>query len=206
MDSRKAEYKRAYELFKSTWVKNPPPPEPEAIYAICNKKLSESFKRYVQKQRKKDSDCTTSYNFHGTVVLCNLLETDCICADVKCGVCGISRVGFDKKLIGTNIPRFMRFGRGFYLAPNSSKCHDYTRGIESVGVRAQLLCSVASGTKFETQQDHVSLSRPPRNCDSVHGVRGGTLNYDEVVVFESDAILPEFVVVYCKDNVHQIAK
>ena len=206
LDSKKAEYKHAYDLFKSSWIKNPPAPEPEGIYAICNKSLSESFKKYIKKQRANDSDSTTSYNFHGTVMLCSLLETNKLCSDNRCGVCGISRIGFDKQLIGTNIPSFKRFGHGFYLAPNSSKCHDYTRGIEDIGIRAQLLCSVASGTKFETKQNHVHLSGPPRNCDSVHGLKGGVLNYDEIVVFDGDAILLEFVIVYRKDGVYQIAK
>ncbi len=206
MDSKKAEYKQAYDLFKSSWVKNPPPPEPVGIYAVCNKLLSEHFRKYVHKQRAKGSDSTTSYNFHGTVVLCDLLETNSACCNKGCGVCGIGRIGFDKKSIGTNIQRFKRYGDGFYLAPNSSKCHDYTRGVEDIGIRAQLLCSVASGTRFKTQQDHTHLSGPPKNCDSVHGIKGGTLNYDEIVVFQSDAILPEFIVLYRKDGVHQIAK
>ncbi len=206
LDSKKAEYKRTYNLFKSSWIKSPPPPEPEAIYAIRNKRLSESFKKHVQRLKVKNSDSTTSYNFHGTVILCNLLEANEPCADTDCGVCGIGRIGFDKQRIGTNIPRFKRFGHGFYLAPNSSKCHDYTSGVEEIGIRAQLLCSVASGTKFETMQNHIDLSGPPKNCDSVHGVKGGVLNYNEIVVFESEAILPEFVVLYRKDGVEQIAK
>ena len=31
------------------------------------------------------------------------------------------------------------------------------------------------------------------------------LNYEEVVVYESHAILPEFVIVYKKNGVHKIA-
>ena len=206
LDSKKAEYGLAYDLFKSTWVKNPPPPEPEAIYAICNKLLFESFTKHVERLRDKQSDATTSYNFHGTKIECNLLETNVACSNRGCGVCGISQKGFDKDLIGTNIPRFKRFGNGFYLAPNSSKCHDYTQGTEEVGLRAQLLCLVASGTKFKTRSNHTQLHTPPQHCDSVSGEPGGVLNYEETVVYESGAISPQFVIVYRRDGVQKIAE
>ena len=48
----------------------------------------------------------------------------------------------DTKMIQTNIT-FQRFGHGFYLAPNSSKCHDYTQG--ACGYRAMLVCDVCPG-------------------------------------------------------------
>lgn len=206
LDSRKSEYKQAYDQFMSSWVKNPPPPDPVAIYAISNKTVFDNFKSYVKRQKKNHSDSTTSYNFHGTSLLCNLLQTNKLCSTTECGICGISRLGFSQDLIGTNIPRFMRFGKGFYLAPNSSKCHDYTRGDDEYGVRAQLLCSVASGTKFTTEKNRECLVKPPRDCDSVHGVRGSELNYEEIVVYDGDAVLPEFIIVYNKNGVHQIAK
>ena len=205
LDSKKAEYKRAYEQFISTWVKYPPPPKPEAIYAITNKNLSDSFHKYVQELRGKDANSTTAYHFHGTKLQCNLLQTNAVCSNIACGICGISQKGFDPSLRGTNIPRFKRYGNGFYFAPNSSKCHDYTQGVEAIGLRAQLLCLVASGTRFETTKNHTDLSKPPQSCHSVFGVKGGVLNYEEVVVYESHAILPEFVIVYKKNGVHKIA-
>ena len=168
--------------------------------------MFDSFQSYVTKQREKGAEPTTNYHFHGTTMNCNLLACDSVCNDRLCGVCGISQRGFDPELIGTNIPRFMRFGRGFYLAPNSSKCHDYTQGTNAVGLRAQILCLVASGTKFETRSDHTNFSTPPEHYDSVYGRSGGTLNYEEVVVYKSEAILPEFIVVYKRDSVHKIAK
>ena len=49
-------------------------------------------------------------------------------------------------MIQTNIT-FQRFGHGFYLAPNSSKCHDYTQGAN--GCRAMLLCDVCPGRQYQ---------------------------------------------------------
>ena len=181
-------------------------PEPEAIYAVSNPRLSSEFHAFTTKLREEDSDASTSRAFHGTTLSCDLLNNNDLCRDIQCGVCGITRTGFDPGRIGSNIPRFMRFGHGFYLAPHSSKCHDYTQGVEEYGVRAMLLCLVASGTRYETQSDHTTLTQPPHQCDSVYGRAGGTLNYPEVVVYHKEAILPQFVIVYRHDGVHKIAK
>lgn len=206
LDSGKSEFKQAHKQFVSSWVKNPPSPEPLAIFAIHNKSIFDKFNKYVKKQKENDSDSTTSYHFHGTVLLCDILQTNELCRDTKCGICGIGRSGFSPSFIGSNIPDFMRFGEGFYLAANSSKCHDYTRGVDGHDVRAQLLCSVASGTRFATRENQKRLMEPPQDCDSVHGIPGSALNYEEIVVYDRDAVLPEFIIVYEKDGVHKIAK
>ena len=206
LDAKKVDYQRAHEIFKSKWVKYLPVPEPKAIFAVSNSKIWESFQEYVKDLKEKDSDATTDYFFHGTTLQCNLLQLNETCDDLNCGICGIVARGFDKSLIGKNIPRFKRYGEAFYLAPNSSKCHDYTQGKDDIGMRAQLLCLVACGTKFETTKDHTRLMKAPEKCDSVYGNSGGTLNYEEVAIYESRAILPEFVIVYSKDGVHKIAK
>ena len=65
--------------------------------------------------------------------------------------------------------------------------------------RRMLLCKVASGTEFRTKNDHKDFTGPPAGYDSVHGEAGhtaGRLNYDEVVVYEEEAILPYAIVVY----------
>lgn len=205
LDGRKSEYREAYDIFKTRWVKGSAP-EPEAIFAISNTILSAEFDTFTMKLRQEDSDVSTSHAFHGTLLLCDLLNRNQVCHDDRCGVCGIIQKGFDPSRIGSNIPRFMRFGQGFYLAPHSSKCHDYTQGVEEYGVRALLLCLVASGTRFETLSDHTTFTQPPQQCDSVYGKAGGTLNYPEVVVYQKEALLPQFVIVYRLDGVHKIAK
>lgn len=107
-----------------------------------------------------------------------------------------------------NIPRFQRFGKGIYLAPNSSKCHDYTQGNPSHGFRAQLLCLVAQGARHELVQDNTKLMGAPEGFDSVYGCgkKGGSLNYDEIVVYEAKAVWPQYAVVYELNGVDKIAK
>ena len=146
--------------------------------------------------------------FHGTKLLCDLLSADEACSQPDCGICGVCRKGFDSSLIGTNISRFKRFGHGIYLAPNSSKCHDYTQGVEEYDIRAQLLCLVACGEKCELIHDNTELKQPPLNYHCVYGksARGGSLNYDEIVVYDAQAVLPQYVVVYRHNGVDKIAK
>ena len=205
-------YKEIEEHFQKEWVKVtkgcPKAPPLIAIFAIQNQELASKFQKYGKHLRQQMKSSNSDLFFHGTKLNCDLLTNSTSCSDTTCGVCGISRQGFDKERIGSNIPRFQRFGKGIYLAPNSSKCHDYTQGNPSYGVRAQLLCLVACGAKFELMQNHTTLESPPENFHSVHGkaASGGCLNYDEIVVFQPEAVLPQYVVVYELNEVDKIAK
>ena len=202
-------YKEIAEHFKKEWVKVTPaypnPPKPAAIYAIQNTILSEKFHLYGERIRKGGKASNSARFYHGTTIKCNLLCTDGYCDDPDCGACGISKNGFDASRIGSNIPRFKRFGHGIYLAPNSSKCHDYTRGMPEYSVRAQLLCLVACGAKYELKFNDVTLNQPPEKFDSVYGRSGGSLNYDEIVVYDVDAVMPQYIIVYEHDGVDKIA-
>lgn len=183
----------------------PKPPRPIAIFAVQNRELLHKFHKYrdeIQKERKASN---SALFFHGTKITCDLLNTDEYCNDPDCGICGISSNGFDAARIGSNIPRFKRFGHGIYLAPNSSKCHDYTQGVENYGVRAQLLCLVACGAKYELKFNDTSLAAAPQDYHSVYGRAGGSLNYEEIVVYDADAVLPQYIVVYEHDGVDKIA-
>jgi hypothetical protein len=95
-----------------------------------------------------------------------------------------------------------RFGAGFYFALQSSKSHEYPIGqMQGLPIgkhtREMLLCKLACGKEYVTE---VNMDRekvmPPRGFNSVHGVAGGVLNYDEIVVYEEEAVLPYAVVSY----------
>ena len=186
----------------------PDPPQPTAIYAIQNPALVKAFHKYGDQLRKDGSFVSANSDlfFHGTNITCSLQSSDEYCSDANCGICGIAQNGFDSSKIGANIPRFKRFGHGIYLAPNSSKCHDYTQGVEEYGMRAQLLCLVACGAQYELLHDNTTLQQPPSQYHSVYGKSGGSLNYDEIVVYDVRAVLPQYVVVYEHNGVHKIAK
>ena len=201
------EFRDVLKLFVDRWDRRKSQcPEIIAAYTINNKALKTRYSEYKQrlKGNKKDPNETTL--FHGTVLHCDLLSGKVECDNIECGICGISQRGFDENRIGHNIPRFQRFGCGIYLAPNSSKCHDYTQG--SYNIRAMLVCEVALGKSYVLTQNQSSLTAAPPGFDSVYGQNSpqGALNYDEAVVYCSEAILPTHVIVYKRDGIGKIAK
>jgi len=109
-------------------------------------------------------------------------------------VCGIASEGMKEECIGKHID-FQRFGKGYYLAPNSSKCHDYTDS-NRWGHRALLLCDVLPGNKYETETMSQKRTSPPSGFDSIFGKVGQELNYPEIVLYNRSAILPRYIVVY----------
>jgi len=58
------------------------------------------------------------------------------------------------------------------------------------------LCYVVVGKGIILTQDNQSLVDPPDGYDSVLGDPGGSLNYDEVVVYDQDAVLPGYAIFY----------
>ena len=130
-------------------------------------------------------------HFHGTALTCNILSTGALCRDTGCGICGISNIGLDPQRIQTNIS-FQRFGNGYYLAPQSSKCNDYIKA-NSWGHRAMLLCYVLPGRIYKTAQ---RVNGPVQGYNSVEGVVGRELNYPEIVLYTPEAVLPRYIIVY----------
>ena len=186
--------------FQRAWAKGSCPPV-SFVFIINNRQLQQRWSAYQQKL----SIQTVEEHYHGTVLLCNITTSNSMCNDKDCGICGISRTGFDRRCIRKNI-NYQRFGHGFYVAPNSSKCHDYTQGAH--GYRAMLLCDVCPGRKYPMTRNDEKLQGPPPGYDSVHGQGGvgSVLNYDEVVIYNPDCVLPRYVIVYQLNGTHKIAK
>ena len=186
-------------LFQQMWAKGAYP-QVEHIFAISNTVLLQqqfnSYKRLV-------SCVTVEQHFHGTSLVCDLTRNKVLCGDQACGVCGISANGFSYHQIGHNIS-FQRFGQGFYLSPNSSKCHDYTQGYKGSGYRALLLCDVCPGKKYTTYKTDKTLKAPPNDCNCVYGEAGQDLNYSEIVLYDHRAILPRYIILYKRDGTNKL--
>ena len=187
----------AQEYFIKRWLKGTCG-ELQKVLIIRNSKLQKQFNDYLS----SCSDKTVHTYYHGTSLKCPIYDNICVCSTDTCGVCGIIQNGFLKRFISTNIS-YQRFGNAFYFAINSSKSHDYTQGHGKY--RAMLLCKVAVGRRYFTKSNHCDLQTAPSGYDSVHGKHGGTLNYDETVVYNPEAILPIRVLLYIKDGIHKIA-
>ena len=136
---------------------------------------------------------------------CSVQDTGCLCLDDDCGICGIVQEGFSPAKCGLHVKWFKRFGLAYYLAPNSSKCHEYSEGYGRC--RALLYCQVAQGKRYMAETNMGNLREPPAGCDSVYGqpgihrARGGSLNYAEVAVYNPNAILPKYIIFYEKDGI-----
>ena len=198
-DLNGSEYQKVEKCFREQWIKLTTdylvPPIPVAIYAIQNDDLGCRYHQYKEKTFGNSSqEPNEEWHFHGTSIECDIISSDKCCSTKTCGICGISRDGFDLSSVRN---RFQRFGKGIYFAPNSSKSNDYATS-NQYGYKAQLLCRVACGNKHVLYNDDTSLLAPPANCHSVYGKAStdGKLNYDEVVVYDADAVIPQFILIY----------
>lgn len=120
------------------------------------------------------------------------------------GANGISENGFDLSMAGTRAGTM--FGDGAYLAECCSKSDEYAADGEGInqGVYAFVLCRAVCGKMYYTEtggyrsvpQIHKACLED-KTCDSCLGDREKAVNtYREFIVFDSDLIYPEFVIMY----------
>ena len=198
-----SEFDRIKRKFKQDWdEKKGSAPDVKAVFVITNETLRTKWTTY--KQSLPFMYQGVEEHYHGTKLLCDITNNEDACCSLNCSTCRIVTSGFSSHRIGTNISRFQRFGHGFYLAPNSSKCHEYTEG--AYDFRALILCDVCPGKKCEMTTNNTKLTGPPPGYDSIHGKKGQYLNYEEVVLPRADAILPKYIIVYKKEGTHKLIK
>ena len=199
LDSQSQEYMNLSDKFQKDWdMKKGRCPSVIAIVKIVNSTVSLRYKDYPFKYYG------TEQYYHGTTLCCDLANTANLCNDPNCGACGITRRGFVPSRIGSG--RFQRFGKGFYFAPNSSKAYDYAKGnrfgasiiaTRNTSCSAIILCDIAPGRKYTTMVNSTNLVGPPEGYNSVYGKRGRDLNYDEIVVYDFQAICPQYII-FCQ--------
>jgi len=102
----------------------------------------------------------------------------------------------------------------FIYQPEKPRSNDYSQNDCKSNLKAILLNKVVVGKGYKVTHDLTSLTSPPAGYDSVSFIeflfiwtylknylkvlaeKGGSLNYDELVVYTNDAILPSFLVMY----------
>ena len=59
--------------------------------------------------------------------------------------------------------------------------------------------------KYTKTRPDENLLNPPSGYDSIHGKSGSgsVLNYDEIVIYNPDAILPRYIILYQKDGTNK---
>lgn len=137
--------------------------------------------------------------FHGTTRACRLGEGShnlVFCELSDCSLCSIIRNSFDVAMCGRK-NKFSRFGVGIYTTPCSSKADDYVKNLSpDAKWRVSLLSRVVVGKPKKFRHNRTTLTEPPHGFDSVWGVPGADLNYEETVVYDNNAIRPAYLVVY----------
>ncbi|KAJ8693295.1 hypothetical protein PTI98_010529 [Pleurotus ostreatus] len=135
--------------------------------------------------------------WHGTRRECNLGDPGqtAFCSSTTCSLCCIVRTSYELRLFGKKTG-WGRFGRGIYTSSTSSKSNDYSSNDCKSSLKAMLLNKVVVGKGCKMLHDNTSLQAPPAGFDSVLAEKGGSLNYDELVVYTNDAIRPSFLVMY----------
>ena len=194
-------FKKVSRHFTESWAQEKREvPTIKEILRIINPMISEKFAAYVSSL--PPSFQQVEKYFHGTNLACDAVPDYYQLCDGSCGVCGITKNGFDYRFISSD--RWQRFGGGFYFAPNASKSADYyNREGDSLDKDyAMLVCDIAPGNKhmLELVADH--LTSPPEGYHSVYGRRAqgpqhiNLLNYDELVIYNRNAICPRYVIIY----------
>ena len=96
------------------------------------------------------------------------------------------------------------YSAGFYFGQQASKSHEYPlqemRDLPpGIHTRRMLLCKVARGQVFKTADNMAHLQgAAPEGFHSVEGdaQKGHALNFDELVVYKEEAVLPFAIVEY----------
>ncbi|KAJ7757697.1 hypothetical protein DFH07DRAFT_1060525 [Mycena maculata] len=199
-------FKSVADQFKTSWRhtgKTCPPVR--RVYKIISPQTSwANYKAYQTKIENSGhfvasgrSAGNENRRWHGTRRQCNLGDKGQtqFCSSTTCSLCCIVRSSFDISLWGTKTG-WGRFGKGIYTSSTSSKANDYSHNDCTSSLKAILLNKVIVGRGCKLTQDNVSLTAPPAGYDSVLAEKGGSLNYDELVVYTNDAIRPSFLVMY----------
>ncbi|KAJ8600807.1 hypothetical protein CTAYLR_009997 [Chrysophaeum taylorii] len=149
--------------------------------------------------------------WHGTASECRFgIDLDQPpCTSPTCAVCSIVAESFSLSLAGTSSVggqrRQLRYGQGLYFSKCSSKSNDYAehseRATPTGTYRVMFLCKVALGSVHQTARPQIDDVNPilKQGYDSVVGLTtadGGTLNYEETVVYNEHAAIPSYLILY----------
>lgn len=192
VEKMSAKFAEISQQFTINWKKETAP-RVTFVFSITNDYLQQEWESYKQVLKHRGHPQDSEDYFHGTKLSCTIDASKKLCRVGECGICGIADAGMDPNYIRKN--SFQRFGKGFYLAPNSSKSHDYTKR-NDYDSRALLLCHVLPGIKYPLSDRNQRLKKPPSGYDSVFGMVGSELNYPEIVVYDQRAVLPKYIIGY----------
>lgn len=195
-------YKSVASQFQKKWQHNKNCPEVRAIYKIVNTEDDlKKFDQYIEQVEARGqfvsqgkSRGNENRRWHGTTRNCNIGDTGVtrFCTDTSCALCCIMKNSFDISFSATT----GMFGVGIYTTSTSSKSDHFSFNGSPSSWKAMLLNKVAVGFGFKMTSGNTHLKEPPSGYDSVLAEAGNGLNYDELVVYNNDAIRPSYLVMY----------
>ncbi|KAG8816814.1 hypothetical protein FRC18_000807 [Serendipita sp. 400] len=180
---------------------------PKHIYIVLQSATQKaSYARYKAKVEREGNfvasgrtEGNENRRFHGSTRQCRLGDpgNTQLCSNTNCPLCGILRTSFDLAFFKVKTG-FARFGRGHYTTATSSKSDSYSTNGSTSSYKAIIMTKVVVGRGYKMTQNAQTLTAPPTGFHSVLGepVQGGKLNYDELVVYDNDAIRPAYLIVY----------
>jgi len=209
IDAKDKRFSDISDQFGKSWRhSNKTQPTVVGVFKVIMKKsLTDAYQAYrhkVEMEGSFKSQGQTEGNerrrWHGTRRVCTLGEsaTDTtLCDKTNCALCRIIENSFDVAHTGSAGRSFNRFGVGIYATSTSSKSDDYQKNDDVTTTnKCMLLTTMIVGKGHKITQDATTMTAPPSGCHSVLGEVGGALNYDEVVVYNNDAIRPSWLVIY----------
>ncbi|EIM84805.1 ADP-ribosylation [Stereum hirsutum FP-91666 SS1] len=194
-------YESIERQFWGNWLHHSQKPEVIKIWKIFGKKVYvDRYMAYKDKVIKSSGypDGNAKRRWHGTTRTCRLGDTSShsqICNDLRCSLCSIIETSFDVVKSGKKTD-WGRFGSGIYTSSTSSKADSYVHELGGSRYSTMLLNAVILGRSKELTENSPDLKQPPAGYQSVTGVPGHDLNYDECIVYDNDAIRPMYLVVY----------
>lgn len=202
------DYEDVKDQFVQKWLHDSPVPRITAIYRIRLPRVHTReytlYREYVEMKGQFTSRGLTKGNerrrFHGTRRNCTVGDhgSTTLCASKRCSLCCIMKYGFDLDKAGKTTG-FLRFGYGIYTSATSSKSDSYSKNLVDSSRKALLLNKVVVGKGKKLYFGDSTLTSPPPGYDSVIGEPAkpvGELNYDELVVYDEEAIIPQFLIIY----------
>ncbi|EIM80823.1 ADP-ribosylation [Stereum hirsutum FP-91666 SS1] len=201
-------FRSVVDQFMNSWKHATLCPSVKRVYLVVSTKVNlQIYRQYLdevesrgQFKAKGKTPGNENRRWHGTLRACNLGDDPsytALCYGANCSVCGIIKSSYDIQayMKGTG---WGRFGKGIYTSATSSKSDAYARraGSTPSPYKAMFLNKVVVGNGYKVKHDMPSFTAPPAGYDSVLAEVGGSLNYDELVVYTDKAIRPSYLVLY----------
>lgn len=184
-----AAYNDVKQQFLNSWKHPGQKPAVVRVWKIYNsKKHHDAFSQYRLEVERRigSSGGNSKLRWHGTLRACRLGDVDrerVCCSIPYCSLCGIIKSSF-QIVHSTRRFNYGRFGKGIYTSATSSKADSYVKQTGVSPNRAVLLNDVVIGKTQKLTVDNPNLTAPPAGFDSVTGEPGGSLNYDECIVYK----------------------